>query len=87
MQKLDGLMREVSALKPGALEANLEQAQDFMEMVQLYNSAIREITTKLEILNSEFNMRYDHNPIHHIDSRLKSLPSIVEKLRRKGMKV
>ena len=52
MQKLDGLMREVSALKPGALEANLEQAQDFMEMVQLYNSAIREITTKLEILNS-----------------------------------
>ena len=32
-------------------------------------------------------MRYDHNPIHHIDSRLKSLPSIVEKLRRKGMKV
>ena len=87
MQKLDGLMREVSALKPGALEANLEQAQDFMEMVQLYNSAIREITTKLEVLNSEFNMRYDHNPIHHIDSRLKSLPSIVEKLRRKGMKV
>ena len=47
----------------------------------------REITTKLEVLDSEFSVRYDHNPIHHIDNRLKSIASIVEKLRRKGAAV
>ena len=61
--------------------------RDYMEMAQLYKSAIREITTKLEVLDSEFSVRYDHNPIHHIDNRLKSIASIVEKLRRKGAAV
>ncbi len=85
MQKLEGLLKEGETFSPPAtIEAGLRQAQGYMEMVQLYNSAIREITTKLEILDSEFRLRYDHNPIHHIDSRLKSIASIVEKLRRKG---
>lgn len=85
MQKLEGLLKEGEPFSPPAtIEAGLRQAQGYMEMVQLYNSAIREITTKLEILDSEFRLRYDHNPIHHIDSRLKSIASIVEKLRRKG---
>jgi len=55
-----------------------------MEMTHLYNAAIREVRTKLEILDSEFNIRYAANPIHHIDSRLKSPRSIIEKLARKG---
>lgn len=84
MQKLEGLLKEGEPFSPPATIEALRQAQGYMEMVQLYNSAIREITTKLEILDSEFRLRYDHNPIHHIDSRLKSIASIVEKLRRKG---
>ena len=64
----------------------MEKMQDFLVMQQLYRSAIREITTKLEILDDEFRVRYAHNPIHHIESRLKSLPSILEKMQRKGIR-
>lgn len=58
--------------------------QRYLEMTQLYDSAIREVRTKLEILDREFSVRYARNPIHHIDSRLKSPHSILEKLSRKG---
>lgn len=59
--------------------------QQYREMVQLYDSAIREVRTKLEVLDSEFRVRYARNPIHHIDARLKSPSSIMEKLSRKGL--
>ena len=61
--------------------------QQFLEMSHLYDGAIREIRTRLEILDREFNIRYASNPIHHIDSRLKSPRSIIEKLQRKGWPV
>ena len=61
--------------------------QQFLEMSHLYDGAIREIRTRLEILDREFNIRYASNPIHHIDSRLKSPRSIIEKLERKGWPV
>ena len=59
--------------------------QQYREMVQLYDSAIREVRTKLEVLDNEFRVRYARNPIHHIDSRLKSPSSMMEKLERKGL--
>ena len=59
--------------------------QKYKEMMQLYDAAIREVRTKVEILDSEFKVRYAHNPIHHIDSRLKSPMSIRGKLARKGL--
>ncbi|MBQ8506480.1 MAG: GTP pyrophosphokinase family protein [Clostridia bacterium] len=62
-----------------------ELQQRYREMVQLYDSAIREVRTKLEVLDSEFKVRYARNPIHHIDSRLKSPSSIAGKLERKGL--
>ena len=49
---------------------------NYMELQQIYGSAIQEINTKLEILDSEFQVKYEHNPIHHIVSRLKSPKSI-----------
>lgn len=58
--------------------------QDFLRFQHLYSSAVREIQTRLEVLNEEFSIRYAHNPIHHVESRLKSTNSIIEKLRRKG---
>lgn len=61
--------------------------QRFLEMSHLYDGAIREVRTKLEILDREFSILYASNPIHHIDSRLKSPKSIVEKLQRKGLPV
>lgn len=63
----------------------MEQLYQFMELEHLYESAIREVKTKLEILDSEFKTKYDHNPIHHLEDRVKSPQSILEKLNRKGL--
>ena len=59
--------------------------QNFMNQMQVYNAGIKEIKTKLEILDEEFKTRYDYNPIHHIESRLKSPKSILGKVRSKGL--
>ena len=59
--------------------------QQYREMMQLYSAAVREVRTKVEILDEEFRTRYAHNPIHHIDSRLKSPQSMMKKLARKGL--
>jgi len=65
----------------------LEKLHGYFEIRQLYNSAIKEINTKLEILNDEFRIRYDRNPIHHIESRLKSPESIIKKAKRYGSEI
>ena len=62
----------------------LKTLQEYREMQQLYNGAIREIKTKLDILDDEFNVRYAHNPIHHMESRQKSIDSILGKLYKYG---
>ena len=64
-------------------ELFVEEMYKFIELEHLYESAIREVKTKLEILDSEFRTKYAYNPIHHIEDRLKSPKSIFEKLRRK----
>jgi len=56
----------------------------YVEAENLYTSAIREITTKLENLNDEFKYTKDRNPIHQIDSRVKSPMSIFRKLQQRG---
>ncbi|MBQ8526873.1 MAG: GTP pyrophosphokinase family protein [Lachnospiraceae bacterium] len=58
---------------------------DSWKEVQLvYNSALKEIGTKLEILNDEFHHVHQYNPIEHIKARLKSPESIVKKLKKHG---
>ncbi|MDF2987516.1 MAG: hypothetical protein K0R50_3026 [Eubacterium sp.] len=59
----------------------------FFEMQHMYQSATREISTKLEILDDEFQVIHKRNPIHHMQSRIKSLKSIFEKLERKDLEV
>ena len=73
-----------NALTPVERLSTQDFQQRYREMMQLYDGAIREVRTKLEVLDAEFSVRYARNPIHHIDSRLKSPVSIREKLRRKG---
>lgn len=68
-------------------EAILNDLQKLLELQQLYNAAIKEIQTKLEILNDEFKVKFARNPIHHVESRLKSTRSIINKLRKKNMEV
>ncbi len=59
----------------------------FFEMQHLYQSATREISTKLEILDDEFKFIHKRNPIHNMQSRIKSIESIFEKLDRKGLEI
>lgn len=63
------------------------QLDGYLQMQHVYSAAIQEVKTKLQILDEEFQSRYDHNPIHHMESRLKSPRSVVEKLRRRNEEV
>jgi len=58
---------------------------DFVRLMAYYRCAIMEIETKFNVLNEEYSLRFDRNPISDIRTRLKSLPSMVTKLRRKGI--
>ena len=51
----------------------------------LYNSALKEVKTKVEILNDEFQQVHQYNPIEYVKARLKTPESIVKKLRRHGV--
>ena len=64
-----------------------ESPYRYFVMRNLYESAVKQLVLKLEILNSEFNTLYARNPIHHIESRVKSSESIAAKLQRKGSPV
>lgn len=58
--------------------------ESWTEVILIYNSALKQIGTKLEILNDEFQHVHRYNPIEHIKSRIKSSESIVKKLRKNG---
>ena len=60
------------------------QVESWTEIILIYNSALKEIGTKLEILNDEFQHVHRYNPIEHIKSRIKSSESIVKKLKKNG---
>lgn len=85
--KLEILSKEkdVSLLKES--ELLYSSYQEMMEMQLVYNAAIKQVSTKLEILNEEFNVRHSRNPIHHVEGRLKSPQSIIKKLQRKNMDI
>lgn len=61
-----------------------DEAEEWSNALLLYNSALKEINTKLEILNGEFKLAHQYNPIEHITSRVKSPESIAKKIRHKG---
>ena len=67
---------------PGGSEEIFEKISNLRELLLTYNSAIREVTTKLEILNDELSVRNRRNPIQFIKSRVKTPMSIVDKLQK-----
>ncbi|MDO5406695.1 MAG: GTP pyrophosphokinase family protein [Eubacteriales bacterium] len=68
-------------------EALIHQAREFQEAIMMYTCAIREVKTKLEVLNDELSVRNQRNPIEMIKSRVKKPSSIVGKLQRRGLPV
>ncbi len=67
------------------LELGQEYMQRFMKLMAYYRCAMMEIETKLNVLNEEFSLRYDRNPINSIKTRLKSFNSMRNKLEKKGL--
>ena len=61
-----------------------DEVDNWKEVNLIYSSALKEIGTKLEILNDEFQHVHSYNPIEHIKSRLKTSESIVKKLKKNG---
>ncbi len=62
-----------------------EDVDSWKTVMFLYNSALKEVGTKLEILNDEFQHVHRYNPIEHIKTRIKTPESIVKKLKRLGL--
>ena len=68
-------------------ESNIKISDDintWEEVNLLYNAALKQITTKIEILNEEFQEVHRYNPIEHVKARVKVPESIVKKLKRNG---
>lgn len=64
-----------------------KMAFQFQEIMMIYESAIKQLETKLEILNKEYKVTGRRNPIETIKSRIKSPDSIAKKLEKKGLSV
>jgi putative GTP pyrophosphokinase len=60
---------------------------EFLELEHLYESAAELVKTQLGIYDNEFSMKFQRNPIHGIESRIKSPQSIVGKLQKKGLEL
>lgn len=69
------------------MELRVERDSDidsWKEVILVYSSALKQMSTKLEILNDEFQHVHRYNPIEHIKSRIKTSESIVKKLKKHG---
>ncbi|MBQ5735364.1 MAG: GTP pyrophosphokinase family protein [Lachnospiraceae bacterium] len=69
------------------LPGNNSQIDTWNTSMFLYNSALKEIGTRIDILNDEFLNIHKYNPIEHVKSRIKTPESIVKKLKRNGYEV
>ena len=67
---------------PSDIEKLLESTRPFAELMMRYRCAIKEVQTKFEVLDEEFSIRYNRNPVEAIKTRLKSPRSIYEKMIR-----
>lgn len=76
-----------NAINEKELESSYESYNDIKALGHIYSAAMRQIATKIEILNDEFAVRYERNPIHHVETRLKTTDSIIKKLKAKGCEV
>ena len=85
-------IRSISENKGDFMELDLasnsikisDDIHSWEEVSLMYNSALKQITTKIEILNEEFQEVHRYNPIEHVKARVKTPESIVKKLRRNG---
>jgi putative GTP pyrophosphokinase len=83
LEKKEDVKIDVASLPP-ELRDVADEAQKFMLTRNLYHSAIKEVSTKLEVLDDEFQAKTEYNPIHHMECRVKSIQSTFAKILKKG---
>ena len=67
---------------PPLIKKTKPMMENFQKLMAYYRCAIMEMETKLNVLNEEYSLQYDRNPINGIQTRLKRIESIIEKLER-----
>lgn len=72
-------------VNPQTLKWVKEHSENMTNLMAYYKCAIMEVETKLNVLNEEFSLQHDRNPINTIKTRLKSILSITEKLERNDL--
>lgn len=76
-------------MKDKSIVINLDdiknETAELKKIMLMYNSALKEIETKVNILSDEFQTLYRYNPIEHIKTRVKSPESIMKKMEKKGL--
>ena len=87
MEENKNINAQLDALKIEEIDELKGIAQSFVRLMMEYQCALMEIETKLNVLNSEFAMTHNKNPIQTIKTRLKRPKSILEKMYRKGYDV
>ncbi|MBE6877052.1 MAG: GTP pyrophosphokinase family protein [Ruminococcus sp.] len=81
------MLDTVTRITPAQQEQLVNIFHEFIELEHLYTSAAELVKTQLNIYDSEFSVKFQRNPIHSIESRIKSPQSIVGKLQKKGLEL
>ncbi|UXU57601.1 GTP pyrophosphokinase family protein [Staphylococcus agnetis] len=86
---IENLKKEVATYTNKEIQSddNIEQVVQFIKLEHIYGAALEEISTKLHILDQDFQLKNAHNPIHHMERRVKKIPSLLQKLKRKGFEI
>lgn len=71
--------------KAGTFEQIQKKSKPYLRLMSYYKCAIMEIETKFNILNEEYSLELERNPISSIKSRLKKIKSIIEKLEKQNL--
>ncbi len=74
-------------MKEKILEKIYEHSKPYLKLMSYYKCAMMEIETKFNVLNEQYSLENDHNPISTIKTRLKSPLSIEEKLKRRNLEL
>ncbi len=75
----------VDNIEDATFEMMQEKAKPFVKLMTYYKCAMMEIETKFKVLNEEYSLEYDRNPISTIKTRLKSPKSIKDKMRNRNI--
>lgn len=92
MAKLKNEVKMTGQIAPAIDDSQMiewmqEKSQGFIKLMAYYRCAMMEIETKFNVLNEEYSLAHDRNPISSIKTRLKSIGSIGGKLERRGLPI